>query len=404
MSDSFNAELAARFEAAFSSVPSNIYESLHTVLRSLPDATLAEANVAQLTQTFPIAFEDYEALIDASLHGLPSVAGAFPRLDSLIAGKSSWPIPEIATVFNHLETQHMIDTLTRLNNSREHELASESVWAILSDSQRNMAIKSGRITLSQMLDPNQSQNVRSMQLATWASTNEAWGRFVDRFEIWCWEHEFPWSLRPPLAMSHSHYQTLESISYLAGIPIPSLYMSRTMQQLMDNVADDNRNWLFDYRFGHRSSTDSNALWAHESYRFWSHTAAHAIARVDSDEYVLVTPACLPPWLAWGFGSRFPVYMAQPEVTGTNREQIAHMILIHPEQIPHVGELGRERVNKAEVLKLGRGMNLVCLGMSLMAAQIRLGSGHKRPQWTQTQLNPTTLRFYMRELAELSSAF
>jgi len=373
-------------------MPMDIWQQAHDLLS--PDSRVA--NMLDMSDAFPLAFHDSVGLTDATLDAMSSEWYGFtPRLDAMIRTLKPYSsVAEIDRYFAMARANHDTGALMHTNHLSVQYKTSDPLWNVIPESQQAIELKR-RITLSQLLDNNLSQTVRFEQERVWRENRIAFFKFAAAFRKWGWNEGISYSIRHPIAMNNNHFSTLESVSILSGIPLPAMYLTATQQIVLDELDDSAHEGLF---FDAQMRT---ALENHRVYSYWARLNAYAQADWGHGIVTAITPACMPPWLLRVGGKVLPIYLLKPIPVYSFAEQAVTYMTVGPDTIEYAGS---HVVSADHQRRLANALSILCIGVTLYASTIRLGSGHKRPTWIRTPMNMTLLRTFESALETESKLY
>lgn len=370
-------------------LPSDFYERIRI---ELPEGSINEywANHFHLATALPYALTDLGGLVDASL-----VSGDFDATPRLMQqrkrAKIAMPyhMPEFDSHFAALKEQALTATQEKLG-ARQLELVTNSAsWILASDSERKAMQRGATPSFAMISNGNLSQQARSIQTVTWQRVQPHFIAFVKEFAAWCDYHGWHYSLRMPIAMSNANRDTLRQSSPLAGIPMPEAYQSATQNELTTRLFDAG---ILEFVFKHMiPNLDlTPAIENRNNFLWWDSIASFATAMHRDGVMVSLIPATLPPWLMYGHDFHAAYFLNRISLGTYTEVGVAHVELA-PNQFPY-------SVSTADSEHIAKGLNLLAVGISLWATQLRMGTGHRVPSWTQTPINPTLLQWFIEELA------
>lgn len=214
--------------------------------------------------------------------------------------------------------------------------------------------------------------------------------FVRKFHAWMDYYGWKYSLRMPIAFNNANRDTLLQSSPLAGIPMPEAYQSATQNEMTTRLFDAG---VLEFIFRNLlPEANTPAISTRNSFLWWDSIASFATAIHKDGVMVSLIPATLPPWLMYGHDFHAAYFLNRIPL-GTYTEVGVTHVELAPNQSPY-------SVSTADSEYIARGLSLICIGISLWATQLRMGTGHRVPSWTQTPINPTLMQWFVQELAEL----
>lgn len=376
------------------SLPDNAYEILRASITADEHAyAIYTANQFGVADMYDGALQDVDGLIEASM-----LAGEFNQTPRLMATLKrmrgrGWPIQEFEGWFAQKAISSEIDAAALLSERAVNALLQTPEYMLGTKSEQALLRRTASVNISELKINNISQHARSIQIGAWHKTRERFFRFVEAFRKDMDSMGWKMSLRMPIAMIPAARNDLLSSSATAGIPMVEAYQTATMNELMTQVFDAG---LTEAIFQQMVGGHTPAIANRNEFLYWDSLAAYASAyNADYNIHMAIIPANLPPWLLYNHLHSAPFYLSV-EQCGAYTEQSILYWDIGPNHLDKVQPEYRASL-------FTRKMELLYLGVSLWAAQIRLGTGHKIPQWTDAPMNPTTIRWYLELLARFTDA-
>lgn len=379
--------------------PPDAYEQIESYLH-----LLREENQYGIKTVLDYAFSDTNALIDNTLLAFPDFVITAQQAVLLEYAKMNGFADNAFRAFFQQEQLRQLNVARdSVADQLEHMMSYDPFWQHQTE-QSKLMIRSGfRDQLLSVQDDNMSQTVRNLQEQTWKQSAGVFAAFVKKF--WLKLDQFGWAfaLRPLINMNPSAWGTVSQLTYLAGIPAPQVYWTRTMEVLQETFKTLGiYNLIFDDDyFVYESDEPDNFAPAqrnHASFHRWNRLAAYAGAFHPDLGHVLITRTGMPPWLIDDPTNRLPIYTAKPLNACTLLEQAVIVDYVTPdtfsEHVMSPFTLSAEPQMPVIRREIGIGLQIIMMGVTLAASTIRLGSGHRRPTWTAAPMNRLAIQRYL----------
>lgn len=384
-------------------LPSDIYEQIAATIppQETQGKHLHRWNQFDVRTHFGAAFFDTTALIEHTLLAWPSLA-ITPRLTAILmlAKEKSMPIGEFVAYFATQNAESLRAATLSVSEYLTHTLNDDPWFRYASAAEQEKLLQRTRVAHGEVMDDNMSQAVRNMQDQAWNQCRLMFAEFVKRLHDFLELRGYAFSLRPFTAMNLTQHGTLQQLSYLAGIPIPQLYWTKSMEYLhsdLDSLGIYDK--LFNPRvhYGVGIADFPKAQVNHGEFNYWNSLAAYAVMVHEGDDIndIAITKTGMPPWLLDEVGVSAPIYPWHPWNDLTTTESAVTIDRIDGLRITDLPHYESEVTTTAR--KYARYLHMCCLGVTLHASTIRLGQGHRRPSWVASPPNRILIERFMQQL-------
>jgi len=353
-----------------------------------------DANQFNLATNLDYAFGDLDGLNEASLISggwtdTPALAKAVKRCKV-----SGIPMIQFDSHFAHRTAETMQATQGLLGRAAIQNLRGSAEYMLASESERAKLERQAIPHIAAIQNGNLSQQARGVQKTTWQRIEAHFIKWVRRFFDRSFELGWKYSLRMPIAMIPAMRDDLLQSSRLGGIAMPEAYQSATQNELITLLLDAG---ILDAVFSPIAYRDESlALQNRANFMWWDSIASMGTAIHDNGVHVSLKPATLPPWLMLNHDRAASFFMGEYTLGTYTEIGVQHLILSPDDLDP---DMGGYQDNKSAYM--AHGLSLLAIGISLWATQIRMGTGHRVPSWTNSPLNPVLVQWFVEELARMN---
>lgn len=363
--------------------------------RRLEDSyTIYDANQFNLATALDYAFHDLDGLNEASLivgnwNDTPALAKAVKRCKV-----SGVPMIQFESHFAHRAAGAMQATQGVLSRAAIKNLRGSAAYMLASESEKARMERQAVPHIAAIQNANLSQQARGVQKTTWQRVEVHFQKWVRQFYARATELGWKYSLRMPIAMIPAMRDDLLQSSRLGGIAMPEAYQSATQNELITLLHDAG---LLGYVFAPIAYEDDNLpIQNRANFMWWDSIASMATAIHDNGVHVSLKPATLPPWLMLNHDKAASFFMGEYTLGTYTEIGVQHLILSPDDLDP---DMGGYQDNESAFM--AHGLSLLAIGISLWATQIRMGTGHRVPSWTNSPLNPVLVQWFVEELARMN---
>ena len=356
--------------------------------------TFYDANQFNLATNLDYAFHDLDGLNEASLvtggwNDTPALAKAVKRCKV-----SGIPMIQFESHFAHRAAQAMQATQGLLSRAAITNLRGSANYMLASESEQARMERQAIPHIAAIQNANLSQQARGVQKTTWERVQPHFIKWVNRFNARALGLGWRYSLRMPIAMIPAMRDDLLQSSRLGGIAMPEAYHSATQNELITMLHDAG---ILDMVFAPIAYQDENLpIQNRANFMWWDSIASMASAINNNGVHVSLKPATLPPWLLLTHDRAASFFMGEYTLGTYTEVGVQHLILSPDDLDP---DMGGYRDNESAYM--AHGLSLLALGVSLWATQIRMGTGHRVPSWTNSPLNPVLVQWFVEELARMN---